>query len=117
MNEGLYAEFNRLKHSERIKSELIIGSKMLSALRGIKDCELEGAIKMLEHYFNALLTEVGIALNSTKDFRFKEVIDLISNLDLRNYEESMQKVSKAVSLTTTCAIEAFQTLFGDKTQR
>ena len=105
---------NLLKHSERIKSELIIASKMLVALEGFKGDELNGAAKMLEYYFNALLTEVGIAYNSTKNVKFKEILDLISNLNVRDYKASMQKISKAVSITATCANEAFQALFGDK---
>ena len=105
---------NLLKHSERIKSELIIGSKMLAALKGFKDEEFMGALKMLEQYFQALSTEVGIALNSTNDLRFKKILDLISNLNCSDYENSMESISKAVSITTTCANEAFQALFGDK---
>ncbi len=108
---------NLLKHSERIKSELIIGSKMLVALKGFKDAEFTGALKMLEQYFQALLTEVGIALNSTKDLRFKDILDLISNLNFADYNTSMESISKAVSITTTCANEAFQTLFGDKAEK
>ena len=110
----MYEMMNLLKHSERIKSELIIGSKMLVALKSFKDDEFVGALKMLEQYFQALSTEVGIALNSTKDLRFKEILDLISNLNFADYNNSMEKIAKAVSITTTCANEAFQTLFGDK---
>ena len=88
---------NLLKHSERIKSELIIASKMLVALEGFKGDELNGAAKMLEYYFNALLTEVGIAYNSTKNVKFKEILDLISNLNVRDYKASMQKYRRLLA--------------------
>lgn len=108
----MYRDVSLLKHSERIKSELIVASKLLAALDEFQDQELEGALKMLENYFHALESEIGIALNSTRDLRFGEVLDLVSSVNPADYDASMDKIARAVSITTTIANEAYQSLFG-----
>jgi len=108
----MYEKMNLLKHSERVKSELIVGSKLLVSLRDFKEREFDGALKMLENYFNALESEIGIAYNSTKDPRFMEILNLISGMDFIDYDASMDRIARAVSITTTLANEAYQSLFG-----
>ncbi len=110
----MYDKINLLKHSERVKSELIIGSKLLVSLGNFKEMEFNGALKMLEIYFNALRGEIGIAYNSTKNQRFIEILNLISGLDFTDYEISIERIARAVSTTTTLANEAYQSLFGDR---
>ena len=110
----MYEKINLLRHSERIKSELIVGSKLLVSLRNFKDPEFGGALKMLTGYFNALESEIGIAFNSTKDPRFMEILNLISAINPADYDASMDKIAKAVSITTTVANEAHQSLFGKR---
>ena len=107
----MYESINLLKHSERIKSELIVASKLLVLLDEFQDQEYNGALKMLENYFHALEGEIGIAFNSTKDPRFREILDLISRVNPADYDASMDKIAKAVSITTTVANEAYQNLF------
>jgi len=52
--------------AERIKSALIIGSKMLTVVETLnEESELEGAKKAMFAFFDGLSTETGIALNAT----------------------------------------------------
>ncbi len=114
ISRSIYNSMNLLKHSERIKSELIIGSKLLASLENFKETEADGALKMLEIYFDALKSEIGIAYNSTKDQGFIEILNLVSDLNLEDHGVSMWKIAKAVSTTTTIASKAYQSLFDNK---
>ncbi len=96
-----------LKHSERLKSGLIIGAKLISALENLKDEELEGGTKILSQFFKALSTEIGIAYNSTKDERFKKAYDMIKDMNFLDIKGSMDRIRRAITLVTSCAADAY----------
>ena len=99
-----------LQYSERLKSELIIGMKLVSALENLKDKEFEGGSKIVSQFFEAFGVEVGIAYNATKDERFKEVHDIVSNVDFLDVENAIEKLGRAMSIITTCAMDAYTNL-------
>jgi hypothetical protein len=98
------------QYSEKLKSELIIGMKLVRSLEGLKDKEFDGATKIVAEYFSALSVEVGIAYNSTKDERFKQVYDIVSNIDFLDVENAIEKLGKAMTLIANCAVDAYENL-------
>ena len=101
---------NTLQYSEKLKSELIIGMKLVRSLEKLKDKEFEGATKVVAEYFSALSVEVGIAYNSTRDDRFKRVYDIVTNLDFLDVENAIEKLGEAMTLITNCAVDAYSKL-------
>jgi len=98
------------QYSEKLKSELIIGMKLVRSLEGLKDKEFDGATKVVAEYFSALSVEVGIAYNSTRDERFKQVYDIVSNIDFLDVENAIEKLGKAMTLIANCAVDAYENL-------
>lgn len=94
--------------AERIKSELIIGSKMLGTVEMLAGSELAGANKALSAFFDALAMDTGMALKATGDPEFamvEEELDLIKHkIKAADYGEAQATIGRAVShATTACA--------------
>jgi len=66
--------------ADRIKSEMLIASRLLDALTGCKDEERKGALMISGVFLEALLGEIAIALNITKVREFEEAGKIIGNL-------------------------------------
>ncbi len=98
------------QYSEKLKSELIIGMKLVRALENLKDKEFDGGLKVVSEFFSALSVEVGIAYNSTRDGRFKEVYDIVSNVDFVDVDSAIETLGKAMTLITNCAMDAYEEL-------
>jgi hypothetical protein len=100
--------------AERIKSALIIGSKMLTVIETLKESELEGAKKALFAFFDALSTETGIALNVTKMQEFvlveEKVTQVKRKIEEGDYQEAHANLGRAVSHTTTVCDRTMRTL-------
>ena len=60
------------QYAERIKSGLIIASKLVDEVAAMDKEERKGAIKLLIHFMNALLGEIRIAYNASQLNFFKE---------------------------------------------
>lgn len=104
--------------SERIKSELIIASKLLGMIEGLKGDELRGAKKLMESFLDALLGEIQIAKSilGLRDFdegslRVQEAQERISRDE---FLEATKCISEAISFTTTIGQRAMQTLIQEK---
>lgn len=98
------------QYSEKLKSELIIGMKLVRALEGLKDKEFEGGLKIVSEFFSALNVEVGIAYNSTNDERFKQVYEIISDVDFVDVDSAMEVLGRAMTLIANCAVDAYEGL-------
>ncbi len=94
--------------AERIKSELIIGSKMLTVIETLDGSELEGAKIALGAFFDALSIETGMALKATGDKEFALVEEKLNQIKRKieeaDYHEAHATFGRAVSrATTVCA--------------
>jgi hypothetical protein len=111
-NEIIYYQF-----AERIKSALIIGSKILTVLETLDGCELEGAKKAIFAFFDGLSVETGIALNATRMQEFALVDDKIRQVKIKveeeDYSEAHATLGRAVSHATTACAGAMSTLMED----
>jgi hypothetical protein len=61
------------QYAERIKSELIIATKLLEQLETLKNSELEGAKKLMLSFLGALESEVKIAGSVSGQKSFEQV--------------------------------------------
>ena len=96
---------DRLKlyqYSEKLKSELIIGMKLVKSLESLKGKEFDGGLKVVSEFFSALSVEVGIAYNSTGDERFRQVYDIVSNVDFVDVDSAMETLGRAMTIVTNC---------------
>lgn len=100
--------------AERIKSALIISSKMLAVIETLKDSELEGAKKTMFAFFDGLFTETGIALNATGMQEFVQVEEKVTEVKRRmeegDYDEAYANLGRAVSHATTACDRTMRTL-------
>ena len=99
---------------ERVKSELIIASKLLDRLGELNGDELIGASKIFSSFLEALEGETNIAYNVSgmKDFetasaRVREAADRVH---FNQYEEAMKLISEAISHVASSGQWAMQTL-------
>lgn len=102
------------QYAERIKSGLIIASKLIYQIDGMSEEERLGAEKMLISYLDALLGEIRIAYNASGIRSFKEagatLEETIGNIRLKRYSEAIRQVSRAISSATTGGQEAAEAL-------
>ncbi len=100
--------------SERIKSELIIASRLLGEIRGLTGDELAGGKKILLSFLEALLGEINLANNVLKQQNLSEaggkVEKAMEQVRSDEYSEATRRVSEAISRTTTTCGRAMQTL-------
>jgi len=93
------------QYAERIKSGLIIASKLVGEVAVMDDEERKGARKLLIHFMNALLGEIRIAYNASQLRFFKEaglsLEESIENIRSEKYEEALRNISHAISSATT----------------
>ena len=102
--------------SEGIKSGLIIATKLLEQINGLKNGELVGAEKIMFAYINALQGEIRIAQNAVKLQGLEEarmnVDKATEKIRSHEYSEATRCVSKAISAITTIGQKAAETLKG-----
>jgi len=99
---------------ERIKSELIIGSKMLEAVESLEACELKGAKKAMDAFLDALTVEIGMALRATGQPEFamveEKLRDARRKIEEADYQEAHANFGRAVSHATTACDKTVRTL-------
>ena len=99
---------------ERIKSELIIGSKMLEAVELLEACELKGAKKAMDAFLDALTVEIGMALRATGQPEFamveEKLRDARRKIEEADYQEAHANFGRAVSHATTACDKTVRTL-------
>ena len=102
--------------AERIKSALIISSKMLAVIETLKDSELEleGAKKTMFAFFDGLFAETGIALNATGMQEFmqveEKVMEVKRKIEEGDYDGAYANLGRAVSHATTACDRTMRTL-------
>lgn len=100
--------------AERAKSELIICSQLVTALAGYPDTEKTGARRMLIMVLDSVRAELQFAFRGTEQTEFRKAIDLMSEAisltESDQYGSASLKLSEAISMVTTAAQGAWQTL-------
>lgn len=101
-------------YAEKIKTNLILTGSLLEALSGMEETEVAGAEKILNAYLNALAGEVNIASTASgvQDFQNinAKIREIIEQIKMHNYANALKIVSEAISVTTTHASQAAETL-------
>jgi len=99
---------------ERIKSQLIIASKILDRLHELSGDELVGACKMYSFFLEALEGEITLAYNvlKMKDFELAsaKVREAAEKAHYNQYEEAMKLIAEAISNVASSGQWAMQTL-------
>lgn len=102
------------QYAERLKSELIIGFKMLERLEGLNPEHFAGGEKILTTFFEALLTEIRIAHNATNLKNFaeadKKMMQAIGRINLHDYSEAERCISEALTAITSACHGSMQVL-------
>jgi len=102
------------QYSEKIKSQLIIGSNLLALIESLKGEERNGAEKIVKAYLQSLLTEIRIAQNSIKSVNYhgaeRNVTESLGRLEMHDMANSNLSISKALSYVTTSCEAAMTTL-------
>lgn len=100
--------------SERLKSELIIASRLLATLETIEADQQAGAEKMMVSYLEALLGEIRIARHIDKSMNVigaeKKIMETIGKIKLKERSEIGRSISDAISLITTSCQQAMEGL-------
>lgn len=100
--------------AERAKSELIICSQLVTALAGYPETEKAGARRMLIMVMDSVRAELQFAFRGTEQSEFRKAIDLMSEAigltESDQYGSASLKLSEAISMVTTAAQGAWQTL-------
>jgi len=102
------------QYVERVKSQLIIASKLLDRLAELTGDELAGACKITSFFFEALEGEINIAYNvvGSKDFEVAaaKVKEAADKIHYNQYEEAIRLVSEAISNVASSGQSAMQKL-------
>jgi len=102
------------QYGEKIKSELIIASKMLASLSTFKPDEMTGGQRLMSSFLEALLGEIRIAQGSLKSKHLLDaeamVTESIGRLKLSELTEANRSISRAISAVTTSLSEAARVL-------
>jgi len=100
--------------AEKIKSELIIASKLIVEMETIEEKEIVGAKKLLLSFLDALKMEVHFAKNISNSRSFDEVDakmeEAKQNVNSQKFSEALKNVSAAISFATTLGQQAAQEL-------
>ncbi|HEC56978.1 MAG TPA: hypothetical protein ENI32_03735 [Candidatus Syntrophoarchaeum butanivorans] len=101
-------------YADRIKSELLIASKLLDTLKSIKEGELTGAKKMTISFLEALLGELRIAINVTKSSELSkaemEIEKAIGGVEMLELMDASSYIGEALSRVTTLGNKSMQVL-------
>lgn len=104
--------------SERLKSGLIIASRLLATLESIEADQQAGAEKMMVSYLEALLGEIRIALHIDKSMNVigaeKKIMETIGKIKLKERSEIGRCISDAISLITTSCQRAMEALMAQQ---
>lgn len=100
--------------AERAKSELIICSKLISALAGFPEPERAGGKRMLILLQESVRSELEFAYKGTEKSEFRRAIDLLSEAisltESNQFGAANLKISESLSSVTTAAQGAWQVL-------
>jgi len=104
--------------SERIKSELIIASQLLTMLEGLTEAEFSGGQKMMCTYLEAVIGEIGIAQGFDRSVNFvgaeRKIREAIGKIKLNEQEGVRHCISNAISYVTTSCQASMEALLAAK---
>lgn len=104
--------------SERLKSELIIASRLLATMETIEADQEAGAEKMMVSYLEALLGEIKIAQHIEKSMNIlgaeKKIMETIGKIKLKERSDISRCLSNAISLITTSCQKAMEALMAQQ---
>ncbi|MEM2925055.1 MAG: hypothetical protein QXJ68_05140 [Methanocellales archaeon] len=114
MEAELKQALKEFQYAERLKSELIIGFKLLERLEGLNPEHIPGGEKILTAFLEALLTEIRIAHNATNLKNFaeadKKIMQALGRISLRDYYEAERCISEALTFITSACHGSLQIL-------
>jgi hypothetical protein len=95
------------QYSEKIKSQLIVGSNLLAQLEALRGEERIGAEKTVKAYLQSLMTEIRIAQKTVKSMNYhgaeKNVTESLGRLEMNDLVNSNRCLSQALTyITTSC---------------
>jgi hypothetical protein len=100
--------------AERIKSALLISSKMLLVLETLEGIEFEGAKKVMFAFFDAFSTETAFALNATGMQEFERVAEKVKlvkrMIEKGDFQEAHANLGSTVSHATTACDRTMRAL-------
>lgn len=104
--------------SEKLKSELIISSNLVSELTIMTEEDVAGAAKMVSLFLEAVSAEARIAykISMSKDFLESDgiIAKAISAVKIQDYEDVNNCIAEAISFVTNTAGKALQTLIENR---
>jgi len=102
------------QYGERIKSELMLSSQLITVLFGLKDSEMAGGRKIVLQFLEGVRNDVQYALNETHNPEFNKVISPISQaismVESNTLDPVLGQIGLAISAATTVAQNAWQEL-------
>jgi len=103
---------------ERVKTQLIVGSKMIDRLGHMEMEEAKGGKIMAEFYLQILLVDVRIAESATSGIGFKGVeshlMEAIGKLAGSQLDDAIGSMTQALSGTTTICARSAEVLQENK---
>ena len=101
-------------YSERIKSELLIASELMTALSSMDGREREGGVRVMTRFLEALVLEIRIAYGTEKSVNFlgaeKKVLEAIGKMRLAETADINRYISEALSFVTTASQRVMEVL-------
>ncbi len=105
-------------YAERIKSELIIASNLLTKMDHLEGNERLGAEKMMVSLLEALANEIRIAQHVERSMNFigaeRRIMEAMGKITLQDKLEVNKCISEALSLITTCSAGAMKVLMSQQ---
>ncbi|MEM2916914.1 MAG: hypothetical protein QXN63_00960 [Candidatus Bathyarchaeia archaeon] len=100
--------------AEKIKSELIIASKLITEIESVEEKNVDGAKKLLMSFLDALKGEIRLARNVSglRDFDEIEakIEEIRHNVNLLKFSEALKNVSETISFVTNIGQQAMHEL-------
>jgi len=104
--------------ADRLKSELLIASKLLTSLLQLKGQEQEGGKRLFLDYFRALEGEMGLGIALINDQDMVRVRTVLTGLtgmvDSNMFNEVQEHLTWIISTMTTYAQRAMEFLMKEK---
>jgi cell division FtsZ-interacting protein ZapD len=106
------------QYGEKIKSCLIIATKLLDRMTGMTGEKILGAQELFKAYLEFLMLEIRIAINTAKVEPLaeaeKKLQEVIKNVEIGEFSQVIKLLSEALSKATTCCQRAMTTLKDEK---
>jgi cell division FtsZ-interacting protein ZapD len=106
------------QYGEKIKSCLIIATKLMDRMASMKGEQLLGAQELFKDFLQYLILEIRIAINSATveplEDAEKKLHEVIKNVQIGEFSQVIKMLSEAISKATTCCQRAMTKLKDEK---